>query len=141
MIGELSLYAFTSAVLFLPWPFIWQARKLTILRMVILLFSWDSALTIEAAYYANIVFIGVLHVITIPAFLGLVYFDLAKQNKSLFTCFICSTQIKADEGLESVSRVVGPLETKVSVHVSCIEPGRKEKKAFSGRIFRKGIPN
>ncbi|MGI0079695.1 MAG: hypothetical protein ACRECH_08725 [Nitrososphaerales archaeon] len=140
MIEELSLYALTSAVSFLAWPFIWREGKLTTLRMVILLFFWDIALTIEAAFYANIVFIGVLHVVTIPALLGLLYFDLLKQNKTVFTCFICSRQIRPEEEMESVTRVVRALETKVSVHVSCVEVGRRERKALSGRIFKRGIP-
>ena len=140
MIGELPLYALTTTLSFLAWPFIWRAGELTTLRMVVLLFFWDIALTIEAAFYANIVFIGVLHVITIPALLALLYFDLLKQNKSTFTCFVCSGQIRPDEGMESVTRMIKGVKTKVSVHVSCVEPGRREKKALSGSMFRRGIP-
>ena len=107
---------------------------------MIVLFVLDSVLTVEAAFYANIVFIGILHVITIPAFLSLLYLDLTKQNKDSFTCFVCSTKIGADQESETVSRVVRGIITHASAHSSCLEPGRKQKKAFSKLIFRRGIP-
>lgn len=140
LVVEFYLYAFTTLASLGILPFFRRARNLTVFRIVIVLFVLDSVLTVEAAFYANIVFIGILHVITIPAFLVLLYLDLTKQSKDSFTCFVCSTKIGAEQESETVTRVVKGIKIHAYAHTSCLEPGRKQKKAFSSLIFRRGIP-
>lgn len=140
LIDEVLVYCVSSAALLSLWPLAWKMEKLTILRMVIALFVWDSVLTIEAAYYGNILLIAILHVITIPALLSLLYFDLIKQGKSSYTCFVCSKPILAVEQMETLSRIVEGAETKFAAHTFCLDLGRKERKVISRRNFRRGIP-
>lgn len=122
------------------WPVLWRMRKLTILKMIILLFALDIVLTVEAALYSNIVLIAVLHIITIPALIGLIYFDLVNQHKTQFKCFVCGKLIQAVEVIETVNRTIEGKPTRVIVHTSCIHLENKEKKGISSRVFRKGIP-
>jgi hypothetical protein len=123
-----------------PWIILQKKHLLTTLRMILLLFILDSLLTIEAAFYSDIVLIAVLHVITVPALIGLIYLDLVQQHKSYFRCFVCDKLIQANEEIESVNRTVEGKPTRVIVHTGCIDLGRKERKGISSRVFRKGIP-
>ena len=96
--------------------------------MVFLLFIVDIALTIEAAFYSDIVLIALLHVVTIPAFFALIYFDLVQQHKTKFRCFICGRTLQESEKFESVNRFVGGERKEASVHSSCIGLGSAAKK-------------
>jgi hypothetical protein len=107
---------------------------------VFLLFVLDIALTIEAAFYSDIVLIAVLHVITIPAFFGLIYFDLVQQHRTKFRCFICSKEIEQSEENETLKRFVKGEQKEISVHSACIGLEKDQRKAFSRRSFKKGIP-
>jgi len=108
--------------------------------MVFLLFILDIALTIEAAFYSDIVLIALLHVVTIPAFFALIYFDLVQQHKTRFRCFICGRAVKESEPFESVNRFVDGERKEASVHSSCIGLDLQQRKTFSKNSFRKGIP-
>jgi hypothetical protein len=123
-----------------PWPVLWKRKMLTTLRMIILLFILDTVLTIEAALYSDIVLIAVLHVITVPALIGLIYLDLVQQHKSYFKCFVCNKEIQADEEIETMKRTVKGKATHVIVHSDCIHLERKERKGISSWVFKKGIP-
>ena len=122
------------------WPVLWRVRKQTTLKMIILLFVLDIVLTVEAALYSNIVLIAVLHIVTIPALIGLIYFDLVNQHNTQFKCFVCGKLIQAEEEIETVSRTIEGKTTRVIVHTSCINLENKERKGISSRVFRKGIP-
>lgn len=140
MVSELALYFLTTLALIGPWPLLYYARKLTIMRIVLLLFFLDTVLTIEAALYGNVVAIAVLHVITIPAFVGLIYFDLVRQARSTFRCFICGRQVTPQDEIETVTRAFLNRPAKVIVHASCVKLQDKDRKSMSSRVFRKGIP-
>jgi hypothetical protein len=134
---ELLVYFLSILPFFFSLPILWRARKLTILRIVILLFVFDSLLTLEAAFYGNVVFIAILHVVTIPAFLSLLYFDLLNLSKKSFTCFICSKRILPGEDVESLSRIVEGVENKFLAHSSCLS---KERRASISKLkFKNGI--
>ncbi len=123
-----------------PWPILWKVRQLSTLRMIVLLFMLDTVLTIEAAFYANVLFIAVLHVVTIPALIVLLYLDILQQHRSSFKCFMCGKQIQTAEEIETVVRTLEGKPAHVVVHTSCIHVDRKERKGISSRVFRKGIP-
>jgi uncharacterized protein YlaI len=123
-----------------PWPILWKKQELTTLRMIVLLFILDSVLTIEAALYSDIVLIAILHVVTVPALIGLIYLDLVQQHKSYFKCFICGKQIRADEEIETINRTLEGKPIHVIVHSECIRLERTDRKGISSWIFRKGIP-
>ena len=108
--------------------------------MIVLLFILDSVLTIEAALYSDIVLIAILHVITVPALIGLIYLDLVQQHKSYFKCFICGKEIQADEEIETINRTLEGKPTHVIVHSECIRLERADRKGISSWVFRKGIP-
>jgi len=108
--------------------------------MVFLLFILDIALTIEAALYSDIVLIALLHVVTIPAFFALIYFDLVQQHNTKFRCFICGKTVQESEQFESVNRFVGGVRKEASVHSTCIGLDREQRKTFSKNSFKKGIP-
>jgi hypothetical protein len=123
-----------------PWPFLWKKKMLTTLRMIILLFALDSILTIEAAFYSDIILIAILHVITVPALIALIYLDLVQQHKSYFRCFICGREVQADEEIETINRIVDSKPMHVIVHSDCIHLERRERKGISRWAFKKGIP-
>jgi hypothetical protein len=81
-----------------------------------------------------------LHVVTIPAFFALIYFDLVQQHKTKFRCFICGKAFQDSEHFESVSRFVGGERKEATVHSSCIDLDQLQRKTFSKSSFKKGIP-
>lgn len=140
MIDAYILYAVTSSIFAISLPIIWYFKNLTTGKMVLLLFILDIALTIEAALYSDIVLIAVLHVITIPAFFALIYLDLVQQHKTKFSCFICGKTIQESDQSDIVRRLAEGEKREISVHSSCIDLERDQKKAFSKDSFKKGIP-
>ena len=140
MIAEVILYAITIAAFAVATPILWRLHRLNTLRLCLLLFIVDITLTIEAAFYSDIVLIAVLHVITIPAFFGLIYVDLVKQHRTYFTCFVCGKVVKEDDELSTVSRYVNGASRKVNVHAACIDLDNRHRKSFSKSRFRNGIP-
>jgi hypothetical protein len=140
LIDSLELYSITIVLIMAPWPFLWRKKSLTTLRMIILLFTLDSILTVEAAFYSDIILIAVLHVITVPALIGLIYLDLVQQHRSYFKCFICGKGIQAEEEIETITRMVEGKPSHVIVHTECIRLERTQRKGMSSSVFRKGIP-
>ncbi len=136
----MTIYLLTLVVFGFPWPILWYTRGLTILRAVLLLFAADTTLTVEAAFFSDIVSIAVLHVVTVPTFFILIYIDLLKQNKTQFACFLCEKQIEIEDNFEVTRRIVEGREVKIAVHRSCVSPSEKERKPISERMFRRGIP-
>jgi hypothetical protein len=108
--------------------------------MVFFLFTLDIGLTIEAALYSDILLIALLHVVTIPAFFGLIYLDLVQQHKTKFRCFVCGKIVQETEELERVNRFVDGQRKEASVHSACIGLDRQQRKTFSKNSFKKGIP-
>jgi len=108
--------------------------------MVLLLFALDISLTVEAALYSDVILIALLHVVTIPAFFALIYFDLVKQHNSDFRCFVCGKLVQESEDIEIVKRFLNGSRRDVSVHSTCINLDRQQRKGFSKNAFRKGIP-
>jgi hypothetical protein len=133
-------YALSVLVFMLPWPILWMYRKLKTLTMIILLFAMDVTLTVEAALYSDIVLIAILHVITIPALIALIYLDLVQEHKSYFRCFICGKLIEDEEEIETISRTIEGKPKNVLVHTKCIQLEGKDKKKISSWVFRHGIP-
>jgi hypothetical protein len=140
LVDALILYSITASLFALTLPLLWFLRALTTGKMVFLLFILDIALTIEAALYSDIVLIALLHVVTIPAFFALIYFDLVQQHKTKFRCFICGKAFQDSEHFESVSRFVGGERKEATVHSSCIDLDQLQRKTFSKSSFKKGIP-
>jgi hypothetical protein len=140
MIDAYSLYAVTSSLFAVSLPVLWYLRKLTTGRMVFLLFILDITLTIEAAFFSDIVLIALLHVVTIPAFFALIYLDLVQQHKTKYRCFICGRSIQQSEQADTVKRFVGGEKKEISVHTSCIGLDGNQRKTFSRNSFKKGIP-
>jgi hypothetical protein len=134
------LYGVTTLIFAPAWPILWYLGQLTTAKNVMLLFSLDIILTIEAAFYSDIVFIAILHVFMIPAFFALIYFDLVRQHKADFSCFVCGKPVQENDEIETIKRIVQGKTRNVIVHSACIDLDRKERKAFSKRAFRKGIP-
>jgi len=140
MIDAYSLYAVTSSLFAVSLPIVWYLKKLTTGKMVFLLFILDIALTIEAAFYSDIVLIALLHVITIPAFFALIYLDLVQQHKTKYRCFICGRAIQHSEQADTVRRFVGGEKKEISVHATCIGLDGNQRKKFSRNSFKRGIP-
>jgi len=140
MIDEWSLYALTSSLFVLSLVTVWLLKRLTTGKAVTILFVFDIALTIEAAFYADVVMIALLHVITIPAFFALIYFDLIQQHKTKFRCFICGRIILESEKMETLKRFTGGEKKEINVHAACIGLESHERKRFSTGSFKKGIP-
>jgi hypothetical protein len=140
MIGEISLYLITSILFAVSLTALWHQKRVTIGVTVVFLFILDITMTIEAAFYSDIVMIAVLHVITIPAFFALIYFDLVQQHKTKFRCFICGKAIDQSEASESLKRISGGASKETLVHAACIDLENKERKSFSRSSFKKGIP-
>jgi hypothetical protein len=113
-------------------------RNLTTLRIVILLFFLDLVMTVEAALYSDVVAIAVLHVITIPAFFALIYFDLVKQHRTYTRCFICGGKLAAQVDTVTVTRKIEGQTTELSVHKKCVSVDDRERKALSQGLSKKG---
>jgi hypothetical protein len=139
-VDEFLLYSISVVIVLIPWLFFWRLSLLTTLRMIIFLFATDTILTIEAAFYSDIVLIAFLHVVTIPAFFVLIYLDLVKEHRTHFECFICGGRIENQEEEEIIQRKVQGTETNFVVHKSCIHLEHKDKKRIRASVFRKGIP-
>jgi hypothetical protein len=140
MIDHLTLYAITTCLFAPVVPTLWYFRAFTTAKLVIFLFSLDIALTIEAAFYSDIVFIALLHVVVIPALFGLLYVDLVRQHNTDFRCFVCGQSIQDKDNLRVIKRVVDGEEQNVIVHSACIDLNDRQRKAFSENVFKKGIP-
>ncbi len=138
MIPALYLYGISTLICLAPLPALYLAQSFSIFRIVIDLFVLDTVLTIEAAYYSDVIAIAILHIITVPAFFAFIYFDLIQHHKNQFSCFLCGTEIGPEDEIETVKRLVLGKPTEVYVHARCLSAG--ERKAISGRVFRKGIP-
>ncbi len=134
------IYGITIVAFLVPYPLLWLIRALTTVRMMLLLFALDTVLTLEAAYYSSIVFIAVLHIVTIPALFGLVAFDLIQQHRTQFRCLLCGRTIRVDEEFELVKRMIKGRTASFAVHKYCVGPKDWEKKPISKRILRGGIP-
>jgi len=140
MPDPVTLYLLTVSPFCVGLFAIWILRILSTGKIVLLLFALDISLTVEAALYSDIVLIAVLHVITIPAFFGLIYFDLVKQHNSDFRCFICGKMVKDSEDIQIIKRYIKGVKRDLTVHRECISLDQKQRKAFSRNTFRKGIP-
>lgn len=140
MLEQYLVYTLSILAFMLPWPILWRYRKLKTLTMIILLFAMDITLTVEAALYSDIVLIAILHVITIPALIGLIYLDLVQEHKSYFRCFICGKLIEAGEEIGTISRTIEGKPKNVLVHTKCIQLEGKDRKKISSWAFRHGIP-
>ena len=134
------LYLATMLIFVAGLPGLWLLHKITTGRVIALLFSVDITITIEAAFFSDIVLIAILHVITIPAFFGLIYFDLVRQHRTEFRCFVCGKLVEEKEEIDVVKRHVNGSSKNVTIHAACINVDSKQRKAFSSRLFRKGIP-
>ena len=108
--------------------------------MIVLLFIFDMVLTIEAGINSNVLLIALFHLVTIPVFFGLIYFDILEENKAKFSCFVCEKQVGETESTETVKRLVNGKHKSVLVHAAGIGLENKDRKSFSRRKFRKGIP-
>ena len=108
--------------------------------MIILLFFFDVALTVEAGLFSNLELIALLHMITIPTFFALIYLDVMTQHTSEFTCFVCGSVVARDEPTEMVKRIVNGRRRNVLVHERCVKLQGSERKAFRSKLFKKGIP-
>ncbi|MHB8567648.1 MAG: hypothetical protein ACYC7D_00975 [Nitrososphaerales archaeon] len=137
MISILGLYAFTTLLFAASIPLLYFTQAFTILRLVLILFILDILLTLEAAYVSDVISIAFLHIITIPAFFALIYFDLLRHHRSEFRCFLCEKEIEVGEQVESVKKMVNRRNASVNVHASCLE---QRPKSISERGFRRGIP-
>ena len=140
MVDPATLYAVTTLFFTTGLLLLWYSHVLTTGKMVLLLFALDISLTVEAALYSDVILIALLHVVTIPAFFALIYFDLVKQHNSDFRCFVCGKLVQESEDIEIVKRFLNGSRRDVSVHSTCINLDRQQRKGFSKNAFRKGIP-
>ena len=134
------MYGLTTFACLAVAPILWLFRALSIMRTVVLLFILDSILTLEAAFYSDVVSIAILHIVTVPAFIGLIYLDLLSHHKREFSCFLCARQISGEEEIQSVTRNVDGKQVAINVHATCLVSSEKERRAISERTFRRGIP-
>jgi hypothetical protein len=140
LIEEFLFYSLTLLGFGFGWLVLWYFHKLSTSKTVLVLFAADISVTIEAALYSDIVLIAILHVITIPAFFVLIYVDLVKQHNTSFRCFLCGKIAQPSEEMIEIRRFVNGRPMNVSVHKSCIEVDGNNRKAFSKKTFRSGIP-
>jgi hypothetical protein len=140
MITPAEIYSITTISFIIPWLFLWISGNLSTGKMIIFLFFFDIVLTIEAGINSNVILIALLHVITIPVFFGLIYFDLIEENKAKFSCFVCGMAIAKADSVQTVKRSVNGRHKSVLVHAACIDLQHKDRKTFSRRKFRSGIP-
>jgi hypothetical protein len=135
-----TIYSITTLSFVIPWLVLWLIGTLSTGKMIVLLFCFDIVLTIEAGLNSNVLLIYLLHVVTIPVFFGLIYVDIVHENKAKFSCFICGKALDQSAVTEPVKRFVDGRHKTVLVHVACIDLHNKDRKSFSSRKFRKGIP-
>lgn len=140
MVSPTEIYSITTIVFVLPWIYLWISGTLSTAKMTVLLFVYDLVLTIEAGINSNVLLIALLHVITIPVFFGLIYLDLLEENKRNFSCFVCGKPIQSTEIARTAKRFMNGRYRNVLVHAACIDLQHKDRKTFSRRIFRSGIP-
>lgn len=140
MITADAIYVLTGACLAIAWLIIWFGSSLSIGKMIVVLFVFDMALTIEAGIASNVEFIALLHVMIMPAFFALIYLDIVGQHRSKFTCFVCGIDITQDEQSRTVKRMINGRWGKALAHESCLKLQNSERKAFRSILFRKGIP-
>lgn len=134
------IYAITATCFAFLWISLWFVSSFSIGRMILILFAFDTVLTIEAGIVSNILLIAILHMITIPAFFALIYLDLMGQHRSEFTCFVCGVALAQGEAAETVRRIINGRRRTVLVHDQCVRLDTGERKAFPSRLFKKGIP-
>ena len=135
-----TIYSITTVFFIIPWLILWFSGTLSIGKMIVFLFIFDMVLTIEAGINSNVLLIALFHVVTIPVFFGLIYFGIFEENKVKFSCFVCGKQVGETESTETVERLVNGRHKSVPVHSACIGLENKDRKSFSRRKFRKGIP-
>jgi len=135
-----TIYSITATFFIIPWLLLWFFGTLSTGKMILLLFCFDMVLTIEAGLNSNVLLIYLLHVITIPVFFGLIYISLLEENKEKFSCFICERPVEQTQSIETVMRSVNGRRKRVLVHPECIDLESKDRKSFSLRKFRAGIP-
>ena len=140
MITPAELYSITTVSFIVPWLYLWVSGSLSTGKMIILLFFYDLILTIEAGINSNVLFIALLHVVTIPVFFGLIYVDLVAENRANFSCFVCGKVIAGTDVVQTVKRSLNGRHKNVLVHAACIDLQNKDRKTFSRRRFRSGIP-
>ncbi|MDG7001037.1 MAG: hypothetical protein JRN15_18230 [Nitrososphaerota archaeon] len=140
MVDQLAVYLLSSIGIGSFWPMLWYVWGYSTKQTVSVLFVLDIAVTIEAAFYSNILLIAVLHVITIPAFFAVIYIDLLRAQSSEFQCFLCEKPIEQGEETTKIRRSFGRRKKNMTVHKKCIDIGVKDKKSFSESKFRNGIP-
>jgi hypothetical protein len=140
MLSEVLILSATATVSASVVPLLWWLRMFSILRMVILLFVADIAMTVEAALYSDLLLIALLHVFTIPCFFALIYFDLVKEHRTYASCFICGKKITEEDEITTLQRNTGSEPRSLQVHKSCVRLEGKERKTLSEKLFKKGIP-
>jgi hypothetical protein len=140
LLDEAVLLLLTGVGSVLVVPLLWKLRAYSTLNLILLLFTADIVMTIEAALYSDLVMIAFLHVFSIPAFFVLIYFDLVKEHRSYSKCFICGKSFESQEEVEAVVRNIGGQPHSFQVHKSCVRVEANERKAFSKKLFRRGIP-
>lgn len=140
LLNPTEIYSITTISFVVPWLLLWFTGKLSMGKMIVLLFCFDMILTIEAGINSNVLFIALLHVVTIPVFFALIYLDVVEEQKTRFSCFICGKAILPTETTETVKKLVNGRHRGVLVHAACIDLQNKDRKAFSSRQFKKGIP-
>lgn len=140
MITPADIYSVTTISFVVPWLVLWMTGTLSTGKMIVLLFFFDATLTIEAGLNSNVLLIALLHVITIPVFFGLIYFDLVEENKTKFSCFVCGKAIVQEDSTQTVRRTVNGRRKSVLVHTNCISLHHTDRKSFPERKFRRGIP-
>lgn len=140
MISLNIIYLLAALSFAILWLALWFASSLSIGRMIILLFILDVILTIGAGIDSNVILMAMLHVITIPAFFGLVYLDLIEQHKTEFICFVCGFPILQVEHSEKVRSIIKGRGKQVLVHTDCVRLDINERKLLRRPLFKRGIP-
>ena len=140
MTDAATIYSITATFFIIAWLLLWFFGTLSTGKMILLLFCFDMVLTIEAGLNSDVLLIYLLHVVTIPVFFGLIYFALLEENKEKFSCFICERPVDQTQSIETVMRSVNGRRKNVLVHAECIDLQSKDRKSFSIRKFRGGIP-
>jgi hypothetical protein len=94
--------------------------------MIIVVFSFDIGLTIEAALYSDVLLIAVLHIFTIPTLCFLVYYDLVQQSKGISICFVCGKNIEEGQEKAHIEKFVDGTPKRVVVHLACMSEEEKK---------------
>jgi len=137
LISSIESYVLTIGLFVIPEVALYVFRAFTIFRLVVILFALDTVLTIEAAYYSDVLSIAFLHIVTIPAFFALIYFDLVRNHRNEFRCFLCGNEIELGDEVVSIKRTLNRRRVNANVHASCVGASHN---AISEREFRRGIP-